>query len=95
VRCAEAYIKCGLARPADKWKLAGWLQTKSAAIVADRTNLLDAVYQANHRAFTAARVPAGRMRGAQTVPPGFGAGRVASTQRESALDPKFDSMMWM
>ena len=96
VRCAEAYIKVGLAKSADKWKLAGWLQTMRADIVADRTNLLDAVYAQNHRAFTAARIPAGRMRGVQSVPPGFGrGGRVASTQRIAAEDPINDAAMWL
>jgi len=98
LRCAEAYIRCGLAPYQARFKLASWLQTIRHSTVEDRANLLDAVYQANARAFAAARVPAGSTRGAQrgTVPPGFGSGRrVASTERESALDPKFDAMMWL
>jgi hypothetical protein len=98
LRCAEAYIRCGLVHPSQKWKVGSWLQTIRMATVVDRTKLLEAVYAANQRAFTAARQPAGNMRGATTgtVPPGFGSGRrVASTARESALDPKFDAMMWL
>lgn len=98
LRCAEAYIRCGLAPPQTRFKLTSWLQTIRHATVEDRANLLDAVYQANARAFAAARTPAGRTRGAAIgeIPPGFGSGRrVASTTRESALDPQYDALMWM
>lgn len=92
-RCAEAYIKCGLAQPADKWKLASWLTTKRADIVDDRTKLLETVYATNRRAFSAARMP--QQRRAQTVPPGFSRGRVAATQRIAENDPINDAALWL
>lgn len=97
MRCAEAYVRANLAPPSARWKLASWLQTIRHSTVEDRTKLLEAVVEANRQALTAARVPVGRTRGATrgTIPPGFGSGRVASTARESALDPKYDAMMWM
>lgn len=98
LRCAEAMIRCNLAPVAARFKLATWLQTLRHSTVEDRANLLDLVYQANSRTFAAARQGARRMDTRSrtgTVPPGFASGRVASTTRESALDPKYDAAMWM
>jgi hypothetical protein len=97
VRCAEAYIRMRMASPEDKWKLAGWLQTIRHATVVDRTNLLEAAFEANRRSLTAKRTPAGISRGAvRSIPPGLtSGGRTASFEREAAYDRINDSAIFM
>lgn len=92
VRYAEAYIAAGLApnTPEEKWKIAGLAQMMRHGTIVDRIRLLDAV---NTTRRSAARRTAGVSRG--QVPPGVGRGRIASTNRTSAVnDVSTDSALF-
>jgi hypothetical protein len=98
VRCAEAYIRAGMAQPDDKWNLIARFQTMRHATVVDRTRLLEAKNELDSQRFAAqSRRSAGVSRGAtsRSIPPGLGSGqRTAQTQRVADNDPRNDSLLF-
>jgi hypothetical protein len=97
VRCAEAYIRAGMAEADDKWKLIARFQTMRHATVVDRTRLLEAKNELDSQRFAAqSRRSAGVSRGAtRGIPPGLGSGqRTAQTQRVADNDPRNDALLF-
>jgi hypothetical protein len=96
VRCAEAYIRAGMADSDDKWKLIARFQTMRHATVVDRTRLLEAKNELDSQ--RTARRSAGVSRGAtsRSIPPGLGSGqRTAQTQRVADnSDPRNDALLF-
>jgi hypothetical protein len=96
VRCAEAYIRAGMADADDKWKLIARFQTMRHATVVDRTRLLEAKNELDSQ--RTSRRSAGVSRGAtsRSIPPGLGSGqRTAQTQRVADnSDPRNDSLLF-
>jgi hypothetical protein len=95
VRCAEAYIRAGMADADDKWKLIARFQTMRHATVVDRTRLLEAKNELDSQ--RTSRRSAGVSRGAtsRSIPPGLGSGqRTAQTQRVADNDPRNDSLLF-
>jgi hypothetical protein len=93
VRCAEAYIKAGLASEGDKWKLAGQFQTMNRGLVQSHVALLERV--ASVHTAQLAKVASGRTRGTGSrLPQGLttapGMTRSAGMTRQALNDPSFD-----
>ena len=93
VRCAEAYIKAGLAPTGEKWQLIARFQTMRHATVVDRTRLLEQV--ADNNAASARQRSAAVSRGTRGIPQGLGSGqRTAQTYRAADNDPSNDSLLF-